>query len=110
MMEEEIYHVITSYYDDWFAINKVYNVWAKQNGISQKALFVLFEIYNSNSPCTQRMICERTSYQKQTVSQIIHGLDKQGILHCEIYDSDRRNHIIRLTDEGKMIDPKLLLN
>lgn len=23
MMEEEIYHVITSYYDDWFAINKV---------------------------------------------------------------------------------------
>lgn len=45
------------------------------------------------------MICERTSYQKQTVSQIIHGLDKQGILHYEIYDSDRRNHIIHLTDE-----------
>ncbi len=106
-MQDELDLMVKSYYDDWFQINKIYYEWAKTHGISQKALFVLFEIMESKVPCTQHAICERTSYQKQTVSQIIHGLEKQGLIICVTHEHDKRKKIVRLTERGLETAEKL---
>ncbi len=107
-MHEEISELIRRYYDDWFEINKIYYVWAKKHNISQKALFVLYEILNSKGTCTQTLICEHTSYQKQTVSQILNSLGKQGLIKREVNRTDKRNRIITLTPEGEVYAKSLM--
>ncbi|MFA9465885.1 MAG: MarR family winged helix-turn-helix transcriptional regulator [Velocimicrobium sp.] len=107
-MQEEISNLINKYYDDWFEINKLYYVWAKKHNISQKALFVLLEILNMDTPCIQTSICEHTSYPKQTVSKILNNLERQGLLKREINSIDKRNRIITLTSEGNLYAKSLL--
>lgn len=101
-MQDEISDLIRKYYDDWFEINRIYCVWAKKRNISQKTLFVLFNILNSEKQCTQTTICYHTSYQKQTVSQILNSLEKQGLIKREVNLTDKRNRIITLTPEGEV--------
>ncbi len=107
-MHEEISDLIRRYYDDWFEINKIYYIWAKEHNISQKALFVLYEILNTEGTCTQTLICEHTSYQKQTVSQILNSLGKQGLIKREVNRTDKRNRIITLTPEGEVYAKNLM--
>ncbi len=101
-MQEEITDLIRKYYDDWFEINKIYYIWAKKHNISQKTLFVLYEILNSEAACTQTLICDHTSYKKQTVSQILSSLEKQKLIKREVNKTDKRNRFITLTPEGEV--------
>lgn len=107
-MHDEIKLQIKKYYDDWFSINKLYHDWARHHNISQKTLFVLYEIYHTDSPCTQVSICEKTSYQKQTVSQIVNSLEKDGLLYRTKNPRDLRNKILHLTMEGTTYTRSLL--
>ncbi len=107
-MHDEIKLQIKKYYDDWFSINKLYHDWARHHNISQKTLFVLYEIYHTDGPCTQVSICEKTSYQKQTVSQIVNSLEKDGLLFKTKNPKDLRNKILNLTIEGTSYARSLL--
>ncbi len=108
-MGKDLYHLVVKYYDDWFAINRIYNSWAKNHGVSQKELFVIYEIANSKGTCTQRQICERFSYRKQTVSQIIHNLERENLVTLEVLACDKRNRNICFTDKGRAFSDELLL-
>ena len=107
-MHDDIKLQIKKYYDDWFSINKLYHDWARHHNISQKTLFVLYEIIHTEGPCTQVSICEKTSYQKQTVSQIVNALEKDGLLYRTKNPKDLRNKILNLTTEGSTYAHNLL--
>lgn len=87
-----------------------YELYARKHNLTSKELFVLDIIWFSPDGCLQSEICERLSATKQTVSAIIKKFWKMGYLSLTESKTDRRNKIIRFTDEGiaytkKMIPP-----
>ncbi len=98
--KEKIIEQIDSYYDSWFKMNSIYHDWAKRHSIDDTMLFVLYVIKNSVPYCTQNQICNKLFLPKQTVSQILSKLEKQGYIEKEIKAEDRRNKIITFTEKG----------
>lgn len=98
--KEKIVEQIDSYYDSWFKMNSIYHDWAKRHSIDDTMLFVLYVIKNSVPYCTQSQICNTLFLPKQTISQILFKLEKQGYIEKEIKAEDHRNKIIRFTEKG----------
>jgi DNA-binding MarR family transcriptional regulator len=98
--KEKIIEQIDSYYNSWFEINNIYHAWAKRHGIEDTTLFVLYVINNTVPYCTQSQICNKLFLPKQTVSQILSGLEKDGYIFKEPNIKDRRNKIVRFTEKG----------
>ena len=84
----------------WTEINAAYERYARTLGISYSALQALCIIYNSDSPVTQRRICEATYLPKTTVNAIIAGFVKQGYVELREMADDRRQKSICFTDTG----------
>lgn len=97
---EKIVEQINGYYDSWFEMNRVYHEWAKQYGIQDTTLFVLHAIKNTASPCNQSQLCNMLCLPKQTVSQILSHLEKEGYIVKETTANDRRNKTITFTEKG----------
>ena len=91
---------IDSYYNSWFEINSIYHIWAKKHDIQETTLFVLYVIQNTVPYCTQSQIGSKLFLPKQTVSQILLGLEKKGYILKEPNNEDRRNKIIKFTEKG----------
>ena len=77
-----------------------YEIYARKHGLTAKELFVLDIIWFSPDGCLQSEICERLSATKQTISAIIKKFLKQGYVSLTESETDRRNKVIRFTDEG----------
>ena len=107
-MDNKITKQIDSYYNSWFEINNVYALWSKIHGIEDSTLFVLHEIYYSKTSLTQSEICKKLLYPKQTISQILASLEKNDYITKEQNENDRRNKLIKLTDNGKRFASPIL--
>lgn len=79
----------------------VYTQYAKKYDLTTNELFVLDIIWFSPNGCTQKEICDRLSYNKQTIAAIIGRFFKKGYITLEEVTADRRNKNIRLTESGK---------
>lgn len=77
-----------------------YELYARKYNLTAKELFVLDIIWFSEDGCLQSEICKRLSATKQTVSAIIKKFWKLGYLSLTESKTDRRNKIIRFTEEG----------
>ncbi|MCT8978452.1 MarR family transcriptional regulator [Clostridium sp. CX1] len=106
--KDKIIGLIDNYYDAWFEINNIYHDWAKRHGMQDTTLFVLYVIKNTVPYCTQSEICNKLYLPKQTVSQILSGLEKERYITREPNTKDRRNKVIRLTEEGTSFATSIL--
>lgn len=88
-------------------IADIYGVYAKAWGLSYMSFRVLEIIYHSPNRCTQKHICERSLYTKQTVNMIVASFWRQGYVRLEEIAADRRNKQIRLTEKGRAHAEKL---
>lgn len=88
------------FHKHWSEINAAYEQYARMLGISYSALQALCEIYNSDVPVTQRMICEIAHLPKTTVNAIVAGFVKQGYVELREMADDRRQKSICFTDAG----------
>lgn len=77
-----------------------YEMYARRHGLTARELFVLDIIWFSPDGCLQSEICERLSATRQTVSAIVKKFWKQGLVTLTESETDRRNKIIRFTDQG----------
>ncbi len=77
-----------------------YTNYARRFNLTTNELFVLDIIWFAPAGCTQAAICERMSATKQTISAIIKKFMQLGYLTLAESSEDRRQKIIRLTDEG----------
>lgn len=100
-MNAEIREAIKKYYDDYFSINALYESWAKARGLTSNTLFALYVIHEYPSQCTQRFICEKLLFPKQTVNTILDSFEKKGYIRKEVANDDKRTKYIRLTEEGQ---------
>ncbi len=77
-----------------------YTQCARKHNLTTNELFVLDIIWFSPEGCPQSYICERMSATKQTISAIIKKFLKLGYVTLTEDENDRRNKIIRFTDDG----------
>lgn len=91
---------LSEYYSIWREINALYDIWAKQHGISSNTLYVYYSLYEDNN-CTQKEICTKWCLPKQTVNTILKDLEKKNYITLASQSNDRRNKTIKLTQTGK---------
>ncbi|MBU3155024.1 MarR family winged helix-turn-helix transcriptional regulator [Clostridium estertheticum] len=106
--KEEFNEQINLYYKYYFEFGNTYHLWAKKHGIQDTVLFVLSEINETSPYCTQNKICEKMFLPKQTVSLILSGLEKKGYILRELNPQDRRNKIVRFTEQGDQYAKNIL--
>lgn len=85
-----------------------YELYARRHGLTAKELFVLDILWFAEDGCLQSEISERLSATKQTVSAIIKKFWKSGYLSLTEAQTDRRNKIIRFTEEGRAYTEKII--
>ena len=107
-MINDIRKTIKDYYDVYFGIGAIYEKLAKMHGLTSSSLFVLHMIQEYPDQCTQRFICEKLLYPKQTVNTILDSFEKKGYLSKKVADYDKRNKYIFLTESGQKYADSIL--
>lgn len=100
-MLDEIRESIRCYYEVYFGISAVYEKLAKMHGLTSASLFVLLIIQEYPEQCTQRLICDKLLFPKQTVNTILDLFEKKGLIYKKVADYDKRNKYILLTEPGR---------
>lgn len=85
-----------------------YEMYARAHNLTAKELFVLDILWFAPEGCYQTEICERLSATKQTVSAIIKKFLKKGYVSLTESETDRRNKMIRFTEEGVRYTEKII--
>ena len=88
--------------------NSLYEYYARKNGLQGKSLLILSCLYYTNNGITQNTICEKTYSTKQVVSAAIKTFKKKGYIYFEEKEKDRREKIVKLTEEGYLYISKIL--
>ena len=88
------------FYSLWRDMALVYDEWSKARRISDSAVLVLHSLYYERGGCTQKMICDKWLFPKQTVNSILKDFERRGLIEFSTLESDRRNKQVRLTPAG----------
>lgn len=91
-----------------FRWNAAYDEYSKSIGLTYSRLLILELLSTNPDTCTQKLLCEKTFFPKQTVNGIITDFVKQGLVKLEDIPSDRRNKLILQTESGKEIIDKMV--
>ena len=98
------YEKVRSYVNQYGRLRDIqfaaYEMYARKHNLTAKELFVLDILWFSPDGCLQSEICERLSSTKQTISAIMKKFLKKGYVSMTESETDRRNKIVRFTDEG----------
>lgn len=94
-------------WEAWGQANALYTDWAASRDINSYRLFVLYAI-DGHDAVTQKMIAEFTGLSKQTVNTVIRALRAEGILTLSAGSGDRREKLVKLTDDGLAYASQLL--
>lgn len=89
-------------------LKSLYTQWAKEHSINYNKLLVLYVVYETRL-CTQKQIIDKYGIPKQTVSNIISGLLKDGYVDVTKSRKYHREKLIELTDEGVKYAEGILL-
>jgi len=90
-------------------MNEQYHAYAAQCGLSDPALWVLYSLWETETPLTQNDICALWMYPKQTINFTISGLVKKGYVQLEQRPVARNSKAVKLTDEGAGLCRKVIV-
>lgn len=98
--------------EKWNSIDRLSEEYARAVGLTPMSLAVLAVIYENQENCTQKLICKRSQFNKQSVNMIVKSFLEQGYVELEEIKSDRRNKQVKLSENGKKyakqtVDPLL---
>lgn len=79
-----------------------YNSFAKKMGVDVSELYVVDALWDYGQGLTQKAICELCDMGKQTVSAICKRLAARGFVASHPSETDKRERIMALTDEGRV--------
>lgn len=78
----------------------IYHNVAVKYGLSDTAMWVLYNIYLAEDVITQQELCRQCFFAKQTVNTAITGLIKNGYVELESIPGTRNQKKIMLTEKG----------
>ena len=82
-------------------MDEVYHHYAKGLGLSDMALWLLYSLYESGGPCTQRAFCAAWHHPPQTVNSALKKLEAEGLIERRPMPGNRKNKQIALTQRGE---------
>ena len=81
----------------------IYHFAAQRCGLSDTALWLLYHLDTAQTPLTQRMLCRRCCFPKQTVHTELCRLEEQGMLLRHKSVQFPRQRTFALTEQGKAL-------
>lgn len=81
----------------------IYTRYAASMDISMTSLCVLYSIYTSQTPCTQKTLCDDWDMPKQTINSCLKQLERGGYVQMEFGEGNRKNKQIRFTAQGEAL-------
>ena len=103
-----IRRAVDTWYDDWFAMDRLYYEWARHRGITGNILFTLYAIDALGEGCTPGKVVDKLALSKQTVNSTLNTLEAKGFVVREKDPLDQRSRRIRLTETGQAYTKELL--
>lgn len=97
----DILKQIKEYNALWRETTAIYEEWAKARGFSYYELLVILSIDEMKEVCTQREICRQWFLPKQTVNSILQNFLKKEWINFVQMETDKRNKLIIMTEEGR---------
>lgn len=83
--------------------DSIYHNVAARCGLSDTAMWVLYNVYTSAEGVTQQELCRQCFFPKQTVNSTIAALCKNGFVTLEVIPGTRNQKKILLTSAGKAL-------
>ena len=83
------------------AMDRVYEEYAKSKGMTYLSLMVLQDIYQLGDGCIQKQISEDTHYPKQSINLVIKSFLQDGLVELRELPENRKNKQIFLTEKGR---------
>ncbi|HMM07381.1 MAG TPA: MarR family winged helix-turn-helix transcriptional regulator [Clostridiales bacterium] len=100
MNDEKILAQLNEYYATLKEADALYGLLAKESGLSDATLWVLYSIRQMEGECTQKTVVEQWAMSKQTVHSAVNDLLREGLIMLFPSAKDRRRKRIVLTEAG----------
>lgn len=84
-------------------MDEIYHQYARDHGISDTALWLLYSLDTGDGPCTQREICTEWHYPPQTLNSALKTLEKKGLVALEPVYGNQKNKQVILTKQGQAV-------
>ena len=88
-------------WDCWRDVSVAYGTFAKKIGVDTSELYVVDALWDEPKGLSQRSICEACDMGKQTISAICKRLAARDVVVANASQTDKRERIMALTDEGR---------
>ena len=88
-------------WDCWRDVSVAYGMFAKKIGVDTSELYVVDALWDESEGLSQRSICEACDMGKQTISAICKRLAARDVVVANASQTDKRERIMALTDEGR---------
>ena len=90
-------------------MNEIHHIYAKEHGVSDTELWLLYSLCAKDSAYTQREICSVWHYPPQTIHSALKKLQKNKLIELIPVPDNNKNKRIILTKNGKSITKKIIL-
>lgn len=92
---------LVAYNQSYKENDEIYHNYAKVFGMTDTTFWLLYSLWESKTPYTQKELCKEWSYISQTLNSALKNLEKQGFIYMACTKENRKNKEIRFTDKGK---------
>lgn len=89
-------------------LGKIYHNYAASYELSDTAFWLLYSIWDMGEGCTQRDICEKWFFKRQSINSAIKNLEAKGYLVLEDAHDNRKLKRIMLTETGRTFTKKVM--
>ena len=95
--------VLSSFNQAHKRMDGLYHAYAKSVGLTDTAFWLLYTLYESDRPCTQKDLGEVCFYAPQTINSAMKALEDKGLIRLELAPESRKNKHVLLTNTGEKL-------
>ena len=89
-------------------MDEIYHQYARDHGMSDTAMWLLYSLCLSDTPYTQREICSEWYYPPQTLNSALKTLERQGLIALESVPGNQKNKLVVLTEQGNSVVQQMI--
>lgn len=90
-------------------MDEIYHQYARDHGMSDTAMWLLYSLCLSDTPYTQREICSEWHYPPQTLNSALKTLERQGLIALESVPGNQKNKLVVLTERGNSVVQQMIV-
>ena len=84
-------------------LDELYSRIATHYKMSDSEFWILYSLYNTQTPLTQREICDCWSFKKQTINSAIKALAEKNLVKVASDPTNSKSKLLELTTTGRSL-------